>query len=128
MMMTMMMMMMILRMLIEKVMKTKSRECEIKEVEKCVEVEEEKCQEVIVIIFIKIFGKPSSSKLESKCITNVIPGGRGGAGLQDGRARAVSEHCRGTVPAGGQLSLAWVCSSCKFHWVVKPFPQTGANQ
>ena len=92
--------MMILRMLIEKVMKTKSRECEIKEVEKCVEVEEEKCQEVIVIIFIKIFGKPS--KLESKCITNVIPGGRGGAGLQDGRARAVSEHCRGTVPAGGQ--------------------------
>ena len=79
-----------------------NRECEITEVEKCVEVEEEKCQEVIVIIFIKIFGKPSSSKLESKCITNVIPGGRGGAGLQDGRARAVSDHCRGTVPAGGQ--------------------------
>ena len=33
---------------------------------------------------------------------HVISGGRGGAGLQDGRARAVSEHCRGTVPAGGQ--------------------------
>ena len=44
--MTMMTIMMILRMLIEKVMRTKSRECEIKEVEKCVEVEEEKCQEV----------------------------------------------------------------------------------